>query len=296
MNVLYNGTDISDMVKVEKAVHEMYLRKRADTLEVRFDNTDGTWTIWKPEIGDSILLKEQYASTGTMYVSELVPEKNTITIYASVLKKTDMLPAVKAWEHIYLNQMIQEIANRHSLAVEFYGVKDRLYGYALQSEADFSFLYKRLYLENCSFLVYDGKMIVYSLDYMKEKEAIAVLDIRNATEYRFTEGEKFGSCRITNGTFEGRYGVNDSLPELARTLECNIQSIAEANRYAENIYLQESENAVGWILFPECQTELSAGSVVELQTDFPNWNTKVLLEHVRNNYIKNITKLWFRRL
>ena len=296
IEVEYNGVDISDKCKVNKAIHEMYLRKKSDFLEIQFDNKNDQWTMWKPDLGDTIRVKAQYADTGAMKVSEINWNFDSVTLYANAIDKADMVTVMKSWEHVYMKQIIEEIAARHSYEVQYFGITDRLYGYVEQNENDYAFLQKRLYLEDASFVVYNGKIIVYSNEYFADMDAVMSLSLNRDMEYKLYDSQMYGSCYVTNGTHEGKHIINLDDHVLSQNLNVNIESMAEADRYAQNILSQSNRNFDSWIRFNQCYTALTAGSVVMLSTDIQSWNTKILIDHVRQDYINDKTKIWIGKV
>lgn len=296
MIIEYNGTDISDMCLINKAVHEMYLGYKADFLEIRFDNQDNMWTMWKPKEGDRLRLKAQHADTGKLIVSEVLWDSDSVTLYASSLGRSDFEFVAKSWEQVYLKQLIEEIAARHSYTAEYYGIKNQLYQYVEQQENDFAFLQKRLYLEDAAVLVFNRKMIVYGNDYFKEIRALTSLNLIKNMEYRLYDDQIYGASYISNGKYDGKCILNMSLPAIKQKLEVNIGSIAEAERYARNILNQSNRNYKSWIKFNQCYTELMAGSVIELNSDIQGWNANVLINRVRQDYKNNCTKIWIGKV
>lgn len=296
IEVEYNGVDISDKCKANKAIHEMYLRKKSDFLEIQFENKNDQWTMWKPDLGDTIRVKAQYADTGIMKVSEINWNFDSVTLYANAIYKADMVTVMKSWEHVYLKQIIEEIAAKHSYEVQYFGITDRLYGYVEQSENDYAFLQKRLYLEDASFVVYNGKIIVYSNEYFADMDAVMSLSLNKDMEYKLYDSQVYGSCHVTNGTHEGKHIINLDDPVLSQNLNVNIESMAEADRYAKNILIQGNRNFDSWIRFNKCYTALMAGSVVMLSTDIQKWNAKILIDHVRQDYINDKTKIWIGKV
>lgn len=296
MEIEYNGADISDMCVVNKAVHEMYLGYKADFLEIQFDNQSNVWAMWKPKEGDSIRLKAQHADTGKLEVSEVIWNIDSVTVYASSLAKSDFAFAAKSWEQVYLKQLIEEIAKRHSYTVEYYGIQDQLYQYVEQRENDFAFLQKRLYLEDAAVIIFNGKMIVYGNGYFKEDRALLSLRLTKDMEYRLYDKQLYGACYISNGKYDGKCIVDLSLPAVNRKLGASIGSLAEADRYARNILNQSNRNFESWIRFHQCYTELMAGTVVNLNTEIYGWNVDVLINRVRQDYINNHTKIWIGKV
>ncbi|MDD3139618.1 MAG: hypothetical protein PHX08_11685 [Lachnospiraceae bacterium] len=297
MIILYNQTDITELVKVETCQHELYLQDKADTVDILFDNEDGRWTNWKPELDDTIEISEDYAKTGKMYIYRIIPQNKYLRIKASTLKKGNMLPQRKSWEHVYFKQICKEIADRNNMKVSYFGITDYLYGYVTQQEDDFTFLNFRCKLENYSFVIYNDTICIYSMDYMESFDPLVTIQLDINSDFKFNNQIEYGSSIITNGSFVGKYTENEEKALFEKNISCNIQSLAEANRYAENFLKEKNRKShIGILKTNKCMTGLVPGSIVSLVTDIEEWKTNVMVIRMRNDYIKGKSKVWIRRL
>lgn len=188
MRLSYNNSDITSAFKIIKCVHDMYTEKKADTLCVKLYDPSGAWINWKPEAGDEIRCQFNNADTGIMYVNSIVPEGTCITFFASSIRKADMLPRQKSWERVYFKQIVDEIGERNGMAVTYYGVEDKLYGWISQDDVnDYQFLYKLCVDEGCSFVVYNKDLHVFNLDYMYSQKVLVKITAPSNSDFRWIQ-------------------------------------------------------------------------------------------------------------
>lgn len=299
MKIIYNNSDISKSFKVLKCEHDSYAENQSDTLVLKLYDTRGTWSQWKPAEGDTINVSQGNSKTGNMYVNEIFPESDCITFRASSIRKSTMLPRQKSWEHVYFKQVVEEIAKRNNMEVNYYGVYDYLYGWISQDNVnDFSFLNSLCSREGYSFVVYDGNINVFSYDYLYKQDALIKITVAPSAGLRMKETIKYGSCVITNGVITGTYKEDETLQELSKIIDTPIQSTGEANRFAKAV-LDEANKSFKTGVFKEvtkCLTNISAGSVINLSDSLNRYSSKVFINHIRHDYVNANTKLWFREV
>lgn len=163
MKILYEGVDIYPDVSVHRCYHDMYAEKQSDELLLKLNDTRELWDSWNPKKGDTIAIEDGAAKTGKMFVESVVPESGIITLRAYSVPQSAKDKRSKSWEKVKFLQLAQEIAGRHGLTLEIYGITDQTYDYVEQNNlADFAFFQNRCTLEGAAFLVYDGKLVVYA--------------------------------------------------------------------------------------------------------------------------------------
>ena len=97
-----------------------------------------------------------------MFVESVVPESGIVTLRAYSMPQSVKDKRSKAWEKVKFLQLAQEIAGRHGLTLQTFGITDQTYDYVEQNNLpDFAFFQQRCTLEGAAFLVYDGKLVVY---------------------------------------------------------------------------------------------------------------------------------------
>ena len=181
VKILYEGVDIYPDVSVHRCYHDMYAEKQSDELLLKLNDTRELWDSWNPKKGDTIAIEDGAAKTGKMFVESVVPESGIITLRAYSVPQSAKDKRSKSWEKVKFLQLAQEIAGRHGLTLETYGITDQTYDYIEQNNlADFAFFQNRCTLEGAAFLVYDGKLVVYDEAYMESQ-------LRRILPFRMTD-------------------------------------------------------------------------------------------------------------
>lgn len=296
MGVLYNNRDITDEAPFEKCEHDMYIQDRADTLMIAFENADGQWSKWAPQVGDTIRVTQDYDDTGVMYVNSIKAVQSLLVINAASIKGP-LIRKAKAWSQVGLLQLLKYIAGEHGLEVKTYGVQDQRYSYVRQdNEDDFSFLNRRLALEGCAFLVYNGVLTAYSYDFMEDLAIGTALLEADDESIRIQDDAYYGSCSVSNGgEFDGKYTEDADLEGITAQLPVPFDSISDANRYAEK-YLQRENltRKIGVVYSEAFESNISAGTKLTLASTY--WpKAPVIITHVRHNLSQSQSKIWFRR-
>ncbi|NLH01186.1 MAG: phage late control D family protein [Clostridiales bacterium] len=299
IKVIYKGVDITKDVSINRCWHDMYASGRSDTLNIRFIDALKLWDKWQPQIGDEIRVDYGTIGTGKMFITEAMPKNGLFTISAQSAPASAFEVRNKAWQKVKLSQLGSEIAERNGLSFKSYGVTDRLYSYILQSESDFSFLYKRCELEGCAFLVFDGTLVIYSEPYMESSNPTETLYVSSDADFEYSDNRSrlYGSCEIESGKYSGTFDAgNGSARVLRPSFTENIGSNEEAKRYAQNILRAVNKSGIRGIVWSRIMPSYAACSTVKLSNDrAPSWDGTVFIDHVRNDYAEGKSKIFFRR-
>lgn len=130
MKILYEGVDIYPDVSVHRCYHDMYAEKQSDELLLKLNDTRELWDSWNPKKGDTIAIEDGAAKTGKMFVESVIPESGIITLRAYSVPQSAKDKRSKSWEKVKFLQLAQEIAGRHGLTLETYGITDQTYARA----------------------------------------------------------------------------------------------------------------------------------------------------------------------
>lgn len=299
MKLLYQGVDIYDKVSVNQCIYDSYGEQRADALRIVFNDGNNVWDGWSPNKGDEIKVILGACNTGKMYVTEVKPQNGKMTLRATSVPQGHNEKYSKSWENVKFKQLCEEVASRHNLQCEFYGVEDQIYRYVnQQNKEDFVFLEERCVLEGCAFLVYDGKLVIYSEMEMEKANASGNLNISNTAKFEYEERSRdfYGMCNLKNGSIIGTYTATDG-KTLMKVMDLMITSQDEANRFAKNILRFENKEMTA----ATCDSDYflpgyAAGSLINIRTSgVKSWDGKVFCTHVRHDLVKAKTKLFFRK-
>lgn len=302
MNLIYNGVDILENVLIQKCWHEMYAQGRSDILTIRLDDEDGLWDKWNPQPGDELEVREGSIRSGTMFFQNKTPRGRSIEIVATSVPVSADNKHSKAWQDVHLLQIGKEIAELHELEFESYGVENQLYPYILQkSEGDFVFLNRLCILEGCAFLVYNKKLVLYGIEYMKEQDAAETVLLDASAKFRVLDDSAnlYGSCKITKGDYEATYsGENGSEKVYIPDFDFSISDSTEALRFAKNLLNYANRNAyAGYFYADTIFTEYMPGNALDIQIDrAASWNGKIFVTKVRNDYVAGRSKVFFQKI
>lgn len=300
LKVFYNGADITEDISINTCVHDMFACSTADTLTLKFNDINKVWDSWKPENEDIISIVCGVAKSGAMYIDSVIPENGLMTLRASSIPPTAKTVNNKSWENVRLLQLAKEIANRHGLGFESYGVEDRLYSYVRQDNMpDFEFLQQRCELESLAFLVYDKKLVLYSEEYLEKQEPVKTITVDTDKEFTYTDNAQkgYGKIIVKNGDITGTYTSSNKLSKVKDiVIQTYMSGQDEANRFAKGILRQENKNLATGIFKDAIMREFSAGSIMGIKTTGANsWNGNAFISHIRQDYVKSTSKVFFRK-
>ena len=300
IQITYNGVDITGDVSINRCYHDMYAAGQSDTLRLRVNDTKHLWDAWWSDDGDEIRIDYGTISTGIMFVSKAVPQNGVYDIMAQSAPKSGYEPQYKAWQNVRFLQIGEEIAKRNGLEFSSYGVTDHLYSYILQDGVgDFAFLHRRAMLESCAFLVYDKRLILYSEPYMESIAPTQVLAVTSDGDYKYNgrRSDLYGSCVVENGLYAGSFAVDNGSARLYRPkMSGGAGSVAEADRFAAGFLRAVNKGCYGGFVRSRIMPGYAAASTLELSNArAPSWNGTIFLDHIRNDYGRGESKVFFRK-
>lgn len=290
MELLYNGVDIFEQIRIKKVILEQYLSGHVDTIKATFDNSDEKWTKWSPKPGDTIEINEKYAQSGLMYIQSIVPENDDITLIAAPIRRIQD-GKDRNWINISFFQLIKYMAAEIGLTPEFYGATDQRYGQVAQmGESNLTFLKNLCEIEGCGLMVNNGILRVISYDYLKKMETSPYLF--EAINKRIYDQDYYSGCEVSDGIITGKSGDSSGEVLYFRT-DMPINSIGTANRFANNmLHVANLKRKGGSAMVDKLFTELMTGSKVQISCGY--WTEKdVLITRVRYDLFNEKTKIWF---
>ena len=302
IQVHFRGVDITDSISINDCYHDMYCEGRSDTLHIRFNDPQNQWDVWQPKVGDEISVSYGSIGTGKMFVDSTAAENGLYTIVAASIPPSAKEGKSKAWQKIFLTQIGKEIAGNHGLSFQSYGVMDVQYAYILQTnETDFSFFQRICTLEGCAFLVYDGTLVLYAQSYLEGIPPVKTITITSDGDYSFVDhsARLYGSCCIERGLYQGNFHVDNGgtrqyVPDM--DIPITISSQEEADRYAKNMLRSVNKGMLYGYFYGRVMPEFAAASTANIENDrATSWNGHVFFTHIRNDYGKGRSKVFFRK-
>lgn len=300
IQLTYNGVDITDSVSINRCWHDMYAAGQSDTMHLRLNDANVLWDKWAPATGDEIRVDYGSISTGTMFVSKVIPQNGIFDIVAQSAPASGFEKQNKAWQKVRLLQIGEEIAKRNGLSFVSYGVEDKLYSYIQQTEeGDFPFLSRRARLEGCSFLVYNKTLVLYSEAYMEAVAPTETLVVAIDGDYKYNDRrfDLFGSCVVESGMYSGEFAADNNVGRKYRPTNIgSIGSAQEAERFAKNLLRYVNKSCYSGFVRSHILPGYAAASTITLSNErAPSWDGTVFIDHIRNDYGNGKSKIFFRR-
>lgn len=301
MNIYYNGVDITGDVFINRCEHTTYAGGQADSLFIRFVDSKNLWDTWGVQLGDSIRFTDSSADTGTMFITDIIPENGLYTLFATALPLDASGRKTRAWEDFRLLQIAEDIAGEHGLTVDAYSVTDQTYSYIRQeNEDDLAFFSRLCMLEGCAVAIYDGKMVVYNEQAREAEAAVMTIKIGLDGVFRFDDHSAgaYGAAEIRSGDFFGRFDAPGAVSAAVLRPSAPIMcaSDAEAIRFAKGLLRAANKGLSSGSFVRELTTEFAAGSLVTLENvREPSWNGKMFVTKTRSDFVRGQTKIFFRR-
>ena len=299
LKVIYEGTDIYPDVSVGRCWHDMYAWGAIDNLTIDFGDTRNLWDEWHPSEGDEIALEDGAARTGRMYVSSVVPQSSHFTVRAYAVPQSARERRCKSWERVRLFQLIGEVAQRHGMGYETYGLENFEYSYVEQdNESDLQFLDRRLTYEGAALVAYDGRLVCYSGSWAESQQAEGEIVVAPGVDYEFRDdtARGYGSCTVTDGSTSATYSAGDG-KLLLQVIPERLSSVGEAERFARGCLRRANREAVRLVIRTDSMLRrYAAGSVVDLDaTAAHSWSGKAFVGRMRHDYYDSKAKLWLMR-
>lgn len=297
--ILFKGVDITEDVTIEQYIHDSYAEQHADTLLIKFLNSEGMWDKWNPELEDEIEIINGTEKTGIMFVKEKIPEPGYYTLRASSTPQIMQIKRSGSWENVTFLQIAQEIAARNNMILKKYSIQNQKYSFVAQNqERDLDFLENLCVLEGCAFIIFDKSLILYQEEYLESQDALFV-EINGQNNFYYSEEMLYSGCEINNGDVQCVYVKDASYEYIAqKDIKNYITSKAEAERFAKNMlkFLNKNQKK-GYFYTNPIAEGLTAGSVVNINTeDTEGFDGKIFLTRVRHDYKKGQSKVFFRKV
>lgn len=295
----YEGVDITSRVNISQCVHDMYCERHADTLLLKFSNSEGLWDKWKPKSGDTLEIEDNNVRSGKMFVKKIEPMTGFFVLKASSIPISADAEHSKSWEKVTKLQLAKDLAHKHGLLLKVYGVEDRKFSYLQQSkEKDFVFFENLCVLEGDAFLIYDGCLILYNEKYMETMSSNRTLKITGENEFHYEEEMEYSGCTIMNESKSFTYMKDNEYWYVAeKKVQIYIESDGDAERYSKNMlrYLNK-EKRKGYFYTTPLAKDYAAGSVINIKTvDAGSYDGPVFITHIRHDYKNGKSKIFFRK-
>ena len=304
LKVLYNDVDITKDITIVECEHEMNAEDKPDEIKIKFSDNNHLWDGWQPNNNDTIKVIDGIAKTGKMSIQSVLPENGYMNLTGSSVR--DKMRKVikennKSWSNVKFLQVITELAGRNNLGIESYDIENRTIPFLEQENiSDIQFISERCELEGCAFVIYDGKIVLYSPEAIEKSNPVKTITVKDDTNYKYDDNSMnaYGACEVDNGSISGfaSAGINNE-NVCRKVLEGYIDNETEGNLYAKNILAKNNRGLKTGSFQSGIMRDLSAASIVALKTATAASNDgNVFYTKVRHDYVKKITNHFFRFL
>ena len=199
MEIYYQGTDITGMVRVRKCVSRDTCGGRCDSLEIEFDNAAG-WYSWGPEEDDQIIVAHNGYDTGIMYLNTVLPEEGHFRILATALPCVARQKQYRSFTGKTIEEIMRACGMASGMDFAIFGIDGQAVIPYIQQENESAaaFLYRLLKWEGAQLKCVNGKYTAIGISYAQGRAAHQTIEInakQTGTEYS-RSGAKHKSVTI----------------------------------------------------------------------------------------------------
>lgn len=302
MKFLYNSVDIIDKVKPSTMFVNDYAGGEADELITTFPNAK-LWATWKPKTGDTVQLIDGSFDSGILYIDNPQIQNDFCRLEAVSVPLSARKPRTKIWRDVRLTNIISDCASRAGLNFQTYGITDYTYNSISQnSESDFAFLKRICTREGYVVKVSNNILIVFSEKYMENQPSGMTINKKEvAPNYSFKNGLNLLSrVRVCNYNVTKKQSIDQTAIDaniIGGEMKINelCSDSGEALRFAYGYLRNANKNSkIGCIQLLQ-QTQLAAGSVVNLENFEGENNGNWFVYKVTQDAVNAKTTLYLRR-
>ena len=237
MRVIWEDTDISDVVLVRECVVVDTCGGRCDSLEMIFENA-ARWYGWGPKEDDRIIVTRDGYDSGVMYLNTILPEDGRYRVLATALPCAAREKRYRSFENRTIEDIVKACAAETGMGYALYGVDNlRAIPYIQrENESAASFLNRLMVYEGAALKCVNGRYTCIGLEWAQGRTALQTVEMRADQDgARYIRGTKIRRLDVKtpwgNGYAEDQ-GAAESAPGLTICLPARTQ--AQAARWARN--------------------------------------------------------------
>lgn len=302
MKLIYEGTDITNSVEIKKADIHDNAGGVADSINLSFADTQGLWSQWKPQKGESIELQQDSFSSGKMFIRLWKQKPGEFLLQASSIPLSISTNNTRSWENIRFLKLAQDLAQNSGLSLQVYSVTDWNYDWVDQvEERDIKLLSRLCIREGYRLKISDGKAIIYGERDMEQIEPAAIIykhDMIGAYEFTSSTDKLKSSCIIRYMDMSGSVLQHRQTVQgvSGGTLKINerVGNLGEAERFSKAYlrYVNKFETT-GYVTI-KLNTRLAAGNTIGVQ-GVGLADGKYFIEKAIHKILSNKTVLTLRK-
>ena len=303
MNIIYNGTDITN------AVHPTILQitdnagGKPDSISIAFGDTDGLWSKWKPQKNDTLRVFESGFDSGLMYIDELSQYAGEFGIKALSIPQSSKSARSQGWESVRLLEIATEIAARYGFTLQTYNIVNHLYDRLDQHDtSDFAFFAGLCTLEGYALKINNRSMVIYN-ESTQERESVntnvSIIgqgNMNGTFSFLNKSTDIYEKCVVVSngaGYLEGSFSTPDILgPTIKRIIHSTNQ--AEVNRWARGVLRSFNKYMITGSLSVNLNTNYAAGTCIAIE-DVGMFDGKYFIDRLTHDLINSKTTLALRK-
>ena len=272
MNILYEGKDITHSAEVKRADICDNANGVADSIDLMFTNTKNQWSDWKPQKGDSIIVKHEGFTSGKTFIRAWEQCPGEFSIKATSAPLVARSNETRVWEGIRFSKLSGDIASALGLEVQMFSVKDWTYDRVEQREERGLKLLQRLCIrEGYALKITDSKVVIYDeRTFEQYPPAASIYSQELIGDYKFTsKSDKLYSkctvrCITSNGQLlQAEYSAPGVIGGVLKITE-QVTSQAEAERFARAYLRYANKNETTGHICIKLNPNIAAGNTVEI--------------------------------
>lgn len=297
--VKHNGVDISDKIKLTSCKLFDRLGGQLDNIVMTFPYSSLDFEINR---FDTLEVKVDDYSTGIMFIDgcDLSDDNRVFTLNALSFLPSKKIHRSRIWNHVTLYQLINDAATNCGLKVKLYDITNYSYEVVSQvQETDLHFLSMICLREGYSVKVDNGYLIIfndYSLEHNYEPTKIKSSETSSSRFKRSVNGLKAFTVSCYNINSENLITATAKDDTVDGGYDCKVEtlsSIGEAERFAKGYLRSRNKNHVSGIIVMNFNTNVSAGTVVDLE-GFEEWDGKYIVSELMHDVITEKTYITVR--
>ena len=268
MKLLYQNTDITSLVNIRSADITSNAGGKSDSLDIKFNDSQKLWSVWKPQKNHKIELVHNGLASGIMYVDELRQSRGVFVVRALSITQDAKTENSRAWENVRFLEFAQDLSAKNGFNLKTYGIENNLYVRIDQTErSDFDFLDYRCVLEGYALKLYNGTAVIYSEKYIESQQLIKTIYANQFDgDYEFVckSTGVYGSSKFTYGDIKYTYAPGGIFGPVLKITDVCAYNLAEAERYGKSMLRFRNKYEYTGYFTIAIDTSITAGNVINI--------------------------------
>ena len=210
-NIIYQGVDITDRV-LTLACSFLDTVGEADTLDVTFDNS-AAWFGYDAQPDDTIEVREDNYTTGTMYVNAVQPQDGKYRLIASGLKCAGREKMFRAWSGYTVSELFRIAARQCGAEARLAGTDgSNIIPFVIQeNESGVSLLNRVCGWEKIALKATQGRLIGIGCDWVQTRPSAKSIRVdSDVTGITYTRNDYDRWQRVTVSSEDAKVSATDS--------------------------------------------------------------------------------------